>query len=551
MTLTYVTALMRVYESDNTSTKNLETRLNHFKLLLDAKVPLLVYVCHEYSEAILELCKGSDHVHVITVELEDTWTYNACEPWSTKLPTNRNQSKDTFRFLTLMNAKTEFVVKGILLNPFKTANFAWIDFNVFHVIKDIPLAIRRLQQLCSVDLVSNKLNIPGCWSPNNSWDGNHVCWRFCGGFVMGTSLAFLELYELYKTHMVEYFNKFNCISWEVNVWAYFESMYPGSFKTDWYAADHNDKILDVPAIRAQIPFLTKRPDARSGRYTFPSQTNYQPTSSSFLVYKGVPLLNVRHVNYVLTPEGHYIIHHPKRSLITHNTLCNLTSDLNTINDYKWIDNMVSRPITDEEIQGIEDVRLWSDSVGNLKFIATQRQWSPSKQNRIMIGNVDTEKGAYRFCEVIEPPGPTGCEKNWIPLLLDGKDRFIYQWHPFQIGEIVEGRLQIITNESRSSLAGMKGSTIFVPWNNKLLGIIHSSEEGSPRKYYHYLVTLDPVTGLPLQISQKFVFGRQGVEFCIGFCLEPEDRIRFWYSQHDRDPMWTSVGTDAFEWTDCC
>jgi hypothetical protein len=550
MTLTYVTALMRVYEMDNTSIKNLETRLEQFKHLLDAKVPLLVYVCKEYSEEVLHLCKDLDHVQVVVCELEDTWTYNACEPWSTKLPTHRNQPKDTFRFLALINAKVEFVVKGILLNPFKMTNFAWIDFNIFHIIKDVPLSIKRLQRLCDVDIDSNRLTVPGCWAANNSWDGNHINWRFCGGFIFGTSLAFLEIYELYKAHMTEYFNKFNCISWEVNVWAYFESMYPELFKTDWYAADHNDRILDVPAIRPQIPLLTKRTDATSGTYTFPSQPNYQPTSSSFLVYKGTPLLNVRLVNYLLTPEGSYIIHHPKRSLITHNILCNLSPDLNTIDDYKWINNMVSLAVTDEEIQGIEDARLWLDSEGGLRFIATQRQWSPSKQNRMMIGSVDTQKGAYRSCEVIEPPGPTGCEKNWIPILLDGKDRFIYQWHPFQIGEIVEGRLQIITSMARPSLAGMKGSTIFVPWKGRLLGVIHSSEEGSPRKYYHYLITLDPVTGLPLQISQKFVFGRLGVEFCIGFCLEPENRIRFWYSQHDRDPMWTSVGTDAFEWTDC-
>lgn len=549
MTLTYVTALMRVYDTDNTSNKHLESRLIHFQHILDSKVPLIVYVCQEYSNTILEICKGLDHVQVIVCDLEDTWTYNASQPWSTSLPTNRNQPKDTFRFLTLMNAKIEFVVKGILLNPFKTTNFAWIDFNIFHVIKDIPLAINRLQRLSTLDLDSNQLIIPGCWTLKHIWDGNHINWRYCGGFVMGPALSFLEFYELYKTRMAEYFNKFNCISWEVNVWAYFESMYPESFKTDWYVADHNDRILDVPAIREQVPFLIKRSDARSGTYTFPSEPNYQPTSSSFLVYKGMPLLNVRLVNYFLTPEGHYIIHHPKRSLITHNTLCNLSPDLNTIDDYKWIINLVASPVMDEEIQGLEDVRLWINSEGHLKFIATQRQWSPSKQNRIMIGNVDTEKGAYRSCEIIEPPGPSGCEKNWIPLLLDGKDRFIYQWNPFQIGEIVEGRLQIVTSVARPCLAGMKGSTIFVPWNNKLLGLIHSSEDGNPRKYYHYLITLDLVTGLPLQISKKFVFGRLGIEFCIGFCLEPEDRIRFWYSQHDRDPMWTSVGTDAFEWTD--
>jgi len=546
MTVTYVTALMRVYEDVPSSIKNLETRLEHFKRLVDAHVPLVVYVCQEYYPVLQALYAEISHVQLNPFELEDTWTYQICLPWIDRLPSIRNEPKDTFRFLTLMNAKVEFVAQCVIQNPFNTDHFAWIDFNVFHVLRDIPLATKRLQQLSSVTTDTVRLLLPGCWQPQSGWDGNRICWRFCGGFALGSAATFTNLFDLYKTHLTEYFTKSDCVSWEVNVWAYFETAYPDQFRTDWYSGDHNDTILDVPLLRPPILKLQVLPNAKSGTYALPSLPNFEPTSSSFLMYNGQPLLNVRYVNYRLTPEGRYIIHHPQGFLETQNVLCTLTEDLSAITDSKWIANRVELPATDEQIQGIEDVRLWPDTSGSLRFIATQRQWSPSKQNRMMIGFVGTD--TYHTCSILEPPFPTGCEKNWIPFVLDGKDVIIYQWQPFQIGIVQDNHLELIINRPMPPmLNGLKGSTPFQPFEGHWIGVIHSSEEGSPRKYYHYLIVLDRATGLPLKLSQKFIFSRIGIEFCIGFCLEG-DRIRFWYSQHDRDPVWLSVGLDTFEWT---
>ena len=546
MSVTYVTALMRVYEDVPTSIKNLETRLEHFKRLVDAHVPLVVYVCQEYYPVLQTLYAEMPHVKLHPFELEDTWTYQTCLPWTDKLPAVRNEPKDTFRFLTLMNAKIEFVAQCVIQNPFKTDQFAWIDFNVFHVLRDIPLAAKRLNQLSLVTIDTERILLPGCWQPQSGWDGNRICWRFCGGFAFGTGTIFTNLFDLYKTHLTEYFTKSGCISWEVNVWAYLETTYPDQFKTDWYNGDHNDTILDVPLLRPPILKLQTQPDAKSGTYILPSLPNFEPTSLSFLVHQGQPLLNIRYVNYRLTPIGQYIIHHPTGFLETQNLLCTVSEDLSTITDFKWIKNQVELPVTDEQIQGIEDVRLWSDVSNSLRFVATQRQWSPSKQNRIMTGLVDTD--TYHTCSVIEPPTPTGCEKNWIPFVLDGKDVIIYQWQPFQIGIVHENHLELIVNKPMPPmLNGIKGSTVFQPFQDNWIGVVDSSEEGTPRKYYHYLIVLDRITGLPLKLSQKFVFGRVGVEFCIGFCLEG-DRIRFWYSQHDRDPAWLSVGLDTFVWT---
>ena len=480
MTITYVTALMRVYEQDTATIKTVETRLEHFKRLVEARIPLVVFVCQEYSESVRALCVNLPHVCVNVIELEDTWTYNACLPWADKLPAVRNGPKDIFRFLAMINAKIEFVANCTAQNPFNTAHFAWIDFNIFHVLRDIPLAIRRLQQLDSVNISGDQFVSPGCWSAQHNWDGNRVCWRYCGGFALGSATTFTNLFDLYKAHMTEYFIKHDCISWEVNVWAYFETAYPDQFKTDWYSGDHNDTILDLPLLRPAILTLASQATAQTGTYAFPLLPNFEPTSSSFLMYNDQPLLNVRYVNYRLTPEGRYIIHHPQGFLETQNVLCTLTEDLSAIAEFKWIKNQVELSPTDEQIQGIEDVRLWPDASGSLRFIATQRQWSPSKQNRMMIGSVGTD--TYHTCSILEPPSPTGCEKNWIPFVLDGKDVIVYQWQPFQIGIVQDNHLELIVNKPMPPiLNGLKGSTLFQPFEDNWIGVVHSSEEGAPRK----------------------------------------------------------------------
>jgi len=299
-------------------------------------------------------------------------------------------------------------------------------------------------------------------------------------------------------------------------------------------------IHDAQVIRV----LSDVMGAQKGLIGGPVIDGYEPSSTSFLRFKGQGVLNVRYVNYLLTPEGCYIIRDAKGHLKTQNVLLRLNEQFeieHTTHMYVQTD----LPTFSEDIQGLEDIRLYEEDEC-IKFIATQRQFSPSRQNRMVIGDVSYRGTHFINLQVIEMP--TGCEKNWIPL---GGNRFIYQWYPFQIGTLQNGRL-IITSEYDvpAVFQGTRGSTIFQSLNaEKMIGLIHFSEEGSPRKYYHRLVVLDTASARPLEISYPFTFGRIGVEFCIGMALTGSS-IRFWYSQHDRDAAWMSVPLSMFVFVPC-
>jgi hypothetical protein len=73
----------------------------------------------------------------------------------------------------------------------------------------------------------------------------------------------------------------------------------------------------------------------------------------------------------------------------------------------------------------------------------------------------------------------------------------------------------------------------------LVGVVHFSEDGSPRRYYHALVALDAITLFPVGRSSVFFFDAIGIEFCTGFEVREGavgGEYSFWISRFDRDPL---------------
>jgi len=206
-------------------------------------------------------------------------------------------------------------------------------------------------------------------------------------------------------------------------------------------------------------------------------------------------------------------------------------------------------------EGLEDIRLFVDNLGNLSFIATTVNYSPTGRNRMIIGKYDIEKHECRECKIVDPPGDSWCEKNWVPIqqkpdpFLCNDVFFIYKFFPFEIGRLVNDetnerlKLEIVKSKKIPGawFNKIRGSSVFIEEPRGLIGIVHFSEEGSPRHYYHILMLLDRVTKEPLKYSEIFYFDKIGVEFCIGFTiLEKDARYCFWISQEDRDAKMVSV-----------
>jgi hypothetical protein len=97
------------------------------------------------------------------------------------------------------------------------------------------------------------LAIPGCHNKLTNYDNNNlelqeelrtICWRFCGGFFWGDKSSLVEFYKLYIENFPLFIERYKTLVWEVNFWAWLELNF--NWSPNWYLADHNDSIIDVP-----------------------------------------------------------------------------------------------------------------------------------------------------------------------------------------------------------------------------------------------------------------------------------------------------------------
>jgi hypothetical protein len=116
----------------------------------------------------------------------------------------------------------------------------------------------------------------------------------------------------------------------------------------------------------------------------------------------------------------------------------------------------------------------------------------------------------------------------------------------KIGKLNESNKLEIVHEYTvpDTFKNLKGSTTFLPYRNILLGVVHYSIDGEPRRYYHRLVILDPATLEPKALSVPFIFERIGIEYCIGFNVN-DTMLEFWYSKHDKDASYMKVPLSVF------
>jgi len=235
---TFVTAFLDLQE-DRSKDKSVDTCFTHFSKLCSSGIPLVVFLSRRYADRIVE----APHIHYIFTELNElvTWQETLAEP--RQLPSRRTDHHDTQNFMILMNAKAEFVKKAMDINPFKSSQFAWIDFSICHVFRNTEASLLYLRMLAQSKLRTPCLLFPGCWSKGIGELTDAINWRFCGGFFIGDKNSLEAFYEAYRHHYPRYLAESKTLTWEVNVWHRLEL--EGVF-CEWFKADHNDSIVRIP-----------------------------------------------------------------------------------------------------------------------------------------------------------------------------------------------------------------------------------------------------------------------------------------------------------------
>ena len=526
----------------------LEGYVANFMKMTELNIPIVLYICPLYHSIFGHQLAAHPNVECIVASTAETWTHRTFQDVTCRLPTGRNEAKDSLGYITLQHSKIEWVANALYHRPDAT-HAAWIDFRLPHVFKSPAESLALLKALPGSEWLTDRLYIPGCLPPKPFAleQLQSPQWRFCGGFFLGSRAALMEFWEQTLTHLPNWLNSYSVASWEVNFWAWLESAQ--GWTPTWYAADHNDSIvkIHVPP-QAITKGYVATPLALQG---LPSMN---AMNTSYVNYRGLHLLNVRHVNYRIDAQG------------TYNTTDLKTSNMAVLLDISYSPFLCQPMATDFDIpsyptniEGLEDIRLflWGD---RLCALGTQRQWSADGRNRMLVARYCPTTGKIYDAIPLKSPVDAACEKNWIPVVRDSfitengsqiqrtRLDIIYRWNPYSVGHIdPQGNLLIHTLKEYPALQGLKGSAVPVLYRDALWTLVHRSEG---RNYIHSFVLLDPETLLPKAKTQEFVFESAGIEYCIGFTVEGDDigaeaDAIFWYTVQDRDPRTVRLPLSLF------
>jgi len=235
--------------------------------------------------------------------------------------------------------------------------------------------------------------------------------------------------------------------------------------------------------------------------------NFHPSHVSI----SEPYHNIRFVNYNLNhtnttytmKDGLYSENNP---VMTQNACYNEITKEVTLMD----DSSTNLPKIDARVRGLEDVRIYRDSLGELRFAATVAEYVP--YHAMMRGKYDPDTGKYSDCIIMESPSGSYCEKNW--LALSGTDDVIYHWFPLQVGKYRGSKLDIHTRHPTPwFFRHLRGSGAPAKVKNEWWALTHFVIGEHPRNYFSCIVVIDAESFRPKRISVPFLFHSTYVEFC--------------------------------------
>jgi hypothetical protein len=196
-------------------------------------------------------------------ERTDMYFYQVIDSITDFNATSDNKEKNTVQYMFVQCHKTEWVKMAIYLlkqlefekksvNKHLISNvdyyqFLWLDFGLYHVIKNVEVfetELKKLENRVVNHPYLDRVRIGSCWDFNVLYLFNiyrDITWYFAGGVFGGSTMKMIEFADLMKQKCLQVIKEQKTLMWEVNVWYLIHCDNKNIF--DCYKCDHNPSII--------------------------------------------------------------------------------------------------------------------------------------------------------------------------------------------------------------------------------------------------------------------------------------------------------------------
>ena len=180
--------------------------------------------------------------------IEECWLHQFLQQRQRRFThsTADNPAKNSIPYHIVQAQKSEWLVEAAFVNP-QADVLVWIDYGIFHVPGVTGEVIRDFLARAHDE---QAIAVPGCWDKNYTYDDKWPCWRFCGGVLVVPRDQVIDFDTAMKREYVDWINKTNNLSWEINTLARVEKNEP-RLPLWHYKADHDASMFT--AYRATQP----------------------------------------------------------------------------------------------------------------------------------------------------------------------------------------------------------------------------------------------------------------------------------------------------------
>jgi len=246
----YNTTIVSAFVSNINENKNrnVEKYIEYGKKLLEIPNPKVIFMDGETYESFFQT---NQHEYPLTtfipIQKTDIYLYNYKDEITEFHLNTGNHEKDTMEYIFVQCNKTEWVRQTIDLNIYKTNQYIWIDFGIYHMLekedKEKNVFKKCIQEM--TEKTYDKVRIASCKYkgyvyPYNIYDT--ITYTFAGSVFGGDAHSLLKFAYLVKSEILQLIQEKHILMWELNVWYLVDKKEPELM--DFYKCAHGMRILD-------------------------------------------------------------------------------------------------------------------------------------------------------------------------------------------------------------------------------------------------------------------------------------------------------------------